>query len=78
MPKLGQKVDMSRAQKGAPPVVFAVQPNSFFPVETPDDIKQWEEDVRNFFGIEAKAGGIHAASESCSAGCSDDCDLCQR
>ena len=76
MPKLGDRVDVEKATgKGAPPVVFAVQPNAFFVIQK-DDLKQWEADLQKFLGIKGNLGGmIGAASESCSGGCSDDCDM---
>ena len=79
MPRLGHKVDMGKAKNGAPPIVFAVQPTGFLPVNTPEELKEWEEDLKSFYGIPVEARSIMgAASESCSCGCSDDCDLCQR
>jgi len=75
-PRLGERVDVSRTRKGPPPVVFRVQPDSFVVVESPEALKHWEEDVRRFLGVDLRGIGAGAASESCSAGCSDDCDIC--
>ena len=76
MPKLGQKVQLSAAKKGVPPVVFAVQPTAFFAIKTSEDLKQWEQDLRSSLGVNIKDSGlVGTASESCSGGCSDDCDM---
>jgi len=76
MPKMGDKVDEKRTTRGAPPVVMAAQPDSFIRIESPDDLKQWENDMRSFYGINIESSSMSgSASESCSGGCSDDCDL---
>jgi hypothetical protein len=76
VPRLGQKVNLSQAEKGIPPVVFAVQPTHYFKLESPDEIKQWEEDLRNFYGISLDRSGLAGhGCETCSAGCTDDCGL---
>jgi hypothetical protein len=78
MPRLGDKVEVGKApRKGAPPVVFAVQPDSFFVIQSPDELKNWEADLKKFLGIQGSVGQlVGAGTESCSAGCSDDCDMC--
>jgi hypothetical protein len=76
MPKLGAKVDLAKAKKGPPPVVMAVQPNGYFVLESPAELKQFESDVRSFLGLRVNASGLSGTgTESCSAGCSDDCDM---
>ena len=80
MSKLGSRLDksvLSTATQGSPPVVFAVQATSFLRLEKPEQLKQWEKDVHDFYGIHGPLSGLAgSASESCSEGCSDDCDLC--
>src|SRR4051794_3817573 len=71
--RLFEKVDPKAVTKGAPPVVFYVPPDSHIVFKTPEELKSWEEEVRTRLGVQLK-GGISSASESCSAGCSDDCD----
>jgi hypothetical protein len=71
MPKLGETVDVTKARKGVPPIVIAIQPSGFFVLEKPEDLKHWEEVVGRAHGTKAPVG---MASESCSGGCSDDCD----
>jgi hypothetical protein len=76
MPKLGTKVDAKLTKKGVPPVVFAVQPDSYVLIESNEELRQWEEDLRNFLGVNVRNSAmVGAASESCSGGCSDDCDV---
>jgi hypothetical protein len=61
----------------APAVVLAVQPDSFLRLESPEQLRSWEKAVRATTGLDVpgdKSAG--SASESCSAGCTDDCDIC--
>jgi len=78
--KLGTKLDktvLDRTVKGPPPVVMQVQSTSYIRLEKPEELKQWEYDMQNFYGIKVPSGGmVGAGSESCSGGCSDDCDMC--
>jgi hypothetical protein len=74
--KLGQKVDLTRAEKGAPPVVFAVQPTHFIRIDSPEELKQFQQDLQNFFGINIEASRMAGhACETCSGGCTDDCGM---
>ncbi|MFF3331668.1 hypothetical protein ACFYWX_19205 [Streptomyces sp. NPDC002888] len=79
---LGEEV--SKEQKGltkfssvasvAPPVVLRVQPDSYIRLETPEELKSWEEAVRATTGLRIDGSNLAgSASESCSCGCSDDC-----
>jgi hypothetical protein len=76
--ELGDRVsDEVELQRMPPPVVLAVQPDSFVKLESPEALRSWEKAVRQTTGLEM--GGdkfAGSASESCSAGCSDDCDVC--
>ena len=78
-PRLGTRLDerqLKMATPGAPPVVLAAQVTSHIKIETPDSLKQWEKDLHNFYGIGASFENmVGSASESCSGGCSDDCDI---
>jgi hypothetical protein len=75
MAKLGSKVDANAVKHGVPPVVLQAQPNGHIKLTTPAEIKQWEEDVKSFYGITIPiTGGMHAC-ETCTGGCSDDCGL---
>ena len=73
MPKLGDKVDQKKAIQGPPPVVLAVQPQAYFVIDKPEELKQWEKDVQKFLGVQNMRAA--AGTESCSGGCSDDCDM---
>jgi len=77
MAKLGSRVDKAATTQGPPPIVFAVQATSFIRLEKPEQLKQFEKDLHDFYGIKSGLAGLAgAASESCSNGCSDDCDIC--
>lgn len=76
--KLGEG-DASRAPRtGAPPVVLQAQAYGFIPLDTPEQLRQWESDARLFYGIDVDASRLAGvACETCSCGCSDDCGLMQ-
>lgn len=71
--KLFEKVDPSIIKKGAPPIVFHPVPDGYIVFKTQDELKAWEDEVRTRLGVQLK-GTVGTASESCSAGCTDDCD----
>jgi hypothetical protein len=71
--KLFEKVDPKRVKKGALPLVFFPPPTGYIPLKTQEELQAWEAEVRSRLGVKIK-GSIGTASESCSAGCSDDCD----
>ena len=73
MVKLFEKIDPSRMTRGAPPIVFHPVPDGHIVFKTNDELKAWEDEVRGRLGVQLK-GTLGSASESCSAGCSDDCD----
>jgi hypothetical protein len=69
MTALGKKVDPQKVIKGKPPVILRLQPSGFVKIETPEEIRQWEKDVRNFFGISIDASGM-VPCETFENGCS--------
>jgi hypothetical protein len=71
--------DSGRAvRSGVPPVVLQAQAYGFVPLETPEQLRQWESDARLFYGIDVDASRLAGvAAETCSCGCSDDCGLMQ-
>jgi hypothetical protein len=71
--KLFEKVDLKKVKPAVPPLVFTPPATGHIIFETHDELKAWEDDVRQRLGVELK-GHLGTASESCSAGCSDDCD----
>lgn len=78
--KLGDRADKESTEnltEAAPPVVLRVQPDSFIRLEAPEELRSWEEAVRMTAGVKVSAENlVGSASESCSAGCTDDCDIC--
>jgi len=74
MPKLGEKVDIKKAIPGPPPVVLAVQPTAYFRIEKPEELEAFEKDAQKFLGV-SSLRRVGVGSESCSGGCSDDCDM---
>jgi hypothetical protein len=78
--KLWERVTNPEASlEGTPPAVLAIQPKRYFRVETPEDILQWELDVRNHFGICLSGGKPGSYSYSCTwidpGWVTDDCDM---
>jgi len=79
MPRIGEAVNKRSVKKGVPPIVFQIQPTGYIVLDKPEDLRQWEEDVKKFHGVAVKGAGaggapIHAC-ETCSGGCTDDCGL---
>ena len=71
--KVGTPLGETKITKGSP-LVFQLHVDGYIPLTKPEELKQWEEDVKLFHGISIKAGGV-AACETCSGGCSDDCGM---
>jgi hypothetical protein len=64
---------------GQPPVVLQMQSHAFIPLERPEQLRQWEEDLRNFYGISLDASAIVGrACETCSCCSTDDCGILQQ
>ncbi|KOV96785.1 hypothetical protein ADK65_26235 [Streptomyces sp. NRRL B-1140] len=79
---LGKPLDESADGfvKMPPPVVLMVQPTSFVPMNTPEELRAWEAAVRMTTGVEIVADNLAGiASESGSEGhqkcISDDCAM---
>lgn len=78
MSKIGTQLtqaQLKRATQGPPPVVMAVQATSYIRLETPEELKQWEKDLQDFYGLKSMSGLAGSASESCCSSGSDGCDL---
>jgi hypothetical protein len=80
LPGLGEKVDDSRITKGTVPVVLQVQPSGYIPLTTPEQLRQFEAELKKFTGLDVKLeaqvgtqAALMRACETCSCGCSDDC-----
>ena len=66
---------VAKSNQGAPPVVFAFQPESFTVLETPDEIKTWEKMMKERVGFKADISNLSGTCTECSSGgSSDDCD----
>jgi hypothetical protein len=75
---IGQKAVATggEIQVGRPPVVLQTQSYGYVVLDKPEQLKQFEQDLRNFYGISLDASGFSGrACETCSCGCSDDCGL---
>jgi hypothetical protein len=72
----GHELDGSPIKLGRPPVVLETQAFAYVPLERPEQLKQWEDDLRTFYGVSLDASrlGGHAC-ETCSCGCTDDCGM---
>jgi hypothetical protein len=63
---------------GQPPLILQMQPPyGYIELETPEELKQWEEDLRNFYGITLDANSAEGlrCCHTCSGGCFDDCGI---
>ncbi|MEE1797436.1 MULTISPECIES: hypothetical protein [unclassified Streptomyces] len=75
--KLGDTVgkDTRGFNEKPPPVVFQVQPDSYVALQTPEELRSWEQAVRMTTGLEIDADSLKAAvcgSESCRNCCTID------
>lgn len=74
--RIGSIVDHSRVKFGAPPIVLQAQAYGRIPMETPEQLRQWQDDLKTFHGISLDASRMAGiACETCSNGCSDMCDI---
>lgn len=73
---LGARINDTRIKIGKPPVILQSQAYGYIPLESPAQLKQWQDDLRTHHGISLDASGLGGiAAETCSAGCSDACDM---
>jgi hypothetical protein len=76
MAAIGTRPDESRIQRGRPPVILQAQVDGVVPLTTSAELKQWEDDLKTYYGISMDASNLAGiAGECCCAGCSDQCDL---
>jgi hypothetical protein len=77
--KIGSIIDEKERKvvKGIPPIVLQLQVDGFVVLEKPEELKQWEDDVKLFHGVEINASSLRAC-ETCSGGCSDDCGILRK
>jgi hypothetical protein len=76
--KFGKGETGQAIRTGAPPIVFQAQTYGYIPLETPEQLRQWEADARTFYGVDIDASRLAGvACETCSCGCSDDSGIQQ-
>ena len=73
------KEDLKRVKFGTPPVVFEAQTLGYIILDKPEELKQFQEDLKNQFGLDmdvASLPGIFAECGCCVNGryTSDRCD----
>jgi hypothetical protein len=69
------RADLANIKIGQAPIVFQTQSFGYVPLERPEELRQWEEDLRNYYGISVDASALAGrACETCSC-CSDDCGM---
>ena len=73
MAKFGDKVDAKEIVEGTAPVLFQLQPQGYRKLSAQKDIQDWEERLKQFYGIDAKSLGKIVPLDTCSGGCADDC-----
>jgi hypothetical protein len=73
MAKFGEKIDPKQMTKGNPPLLFQLQPQGFIKLEARQDIKDWEDNLKVFYGIDHRDLGKIVPLDTCSGGCLDDC-----
>ena len=60
--------------KGAMPTVFMFQPTAVRRLSTPEQLKQWEADLRDKVGFKAAFSHMAASATECCCPHTDDCD----
>jgi hypothetical protein len=71
---LGKAAEAAGLKFGPVPLVLQVQPYGYIPLETPEQLRQFEQDLRKFYGISVDGLDLRGhACETCSCGCTDDC-----
>jgi hypothetical protein len=74
MTAMGDKVDKRNMIGGTAPVVLRAQSDGYVELKTPTELKQWEDDVKKFYGVSISSAAVRPC-ETCSGGCSDDCGV---
>jgi hypothetical protein len=70
--KIGEFVSNDRIKVGLPPVVLQVQPTGYVEVTKPEELKEFEQNILELYGIRVDARAVQTMCETCSC-CSDDC-----
>lgn len=75
----GARIGGKEIQFGAVPIVLQTQSFGYVVLDKPEELRQWEEDLQNFYGVSLDASNLGGrACETCSAGCTDDCGMLAR
>ena len=69
--KIGDFVSNDRINVGLPPVVLQVQPTGYVQVTKPEELKEFEQNILELYGIRVDAKAVQTMCETCSC-CSDD------
>jgi hypothetical protein len=73
---LGSFPDKKKIKSGGSPIILQAQVNGFVSLSTPEELKQWQADLKRTTGISLDASGMAGiAGECCCGGCSDMCDM---
>jgi hypothetical protein len=73
---LGSRPDSKKIEKGKSPIILQAQVDGFVQLKTREELQQWQDDLKTYFGISMDASGLAGiACECCCGGCSDMCDL---
>ncbi|MDI4080830.1 hypothetical protein QK402_30700 [Pseudomonas aeruginosa] len=73
MADIGEKINKDEIITGAPPILFQLQPEGYRKLTTQKDIQDWENRLREYYGIDAKSLGNIVPLDTCSGGRADDC-----
>jgi hypothetical protein len=73
MAKFGDKIDPKQMKVGKPPLLFQLQPDGYIEVTSNAAIKDWEEGLKKYYGLDAKAFGKIRRLMTCSNQEWDDC-----
>lgn len=72
---IGATVASDVVRKGTPPLILQAQYDSYIVLNTPEELRQWEADLRTTTGLSIDASGLAGiAAETCTGGGSDACD----
>lgn len=79
--KIGSDWDESRREKGGRPIVLEAQDVPYIRLQTPEELKQWQEDLKTHLGISLDVSNLPGIAAEC--GCcingrytSDRSDVC--
>lgn len=71
--RFGEPVPTDKVKHGKTPILFQLQPEGYVVLETEAEIKEWEEKLKTYYGIDPASLGKVVPLDTCSGGCADDC-----